>query len=154
MKAKHSLEEIFHLTNMHFFLAALCSMCMQTQHESVCQEQAGRAALPLEVESKWASYKQADLSGQYDIPPLHPPTHNTRRSDSKLQCQALIRALGLPMILTDMRGMWFIFFVAWVIEGNHGKWCERFWSKMKINKKHSAGICFTYQRLAWQHLQL
>lgn len=159
MKVKHSLEEISTLADCFVSIMLPFAPWASSHHKDspVSQDQTGRAALPLEGESKWASYKQPDLSGQYDIPPPRPntpQTHNTRRSDSETRCQALISALGLRVILTDMRGMWFISCWACARERNHAEWCERFWSQIKINKNHWAGMWFNYQSLIWQHVHL
>ncbi len=166
IKVKHSLEEFSTLADCFVFITLPFAPRASSHHKdlpvSQDQSQTGRAALPLEGESKWGSYKQPNLSGQYDIPqpPTPPPppppsrTHNTRQSDPEPWCRALISALGLRVILTDMRGMWFISCRACARARNHAKWCERFWSELKVNKNHWAGMWFNYQRLVWQHLHL
>lgn len=71
MKVKHSLEDISTLADCFVSIMLPFAPWASRRHKDlpVSQDQTGRAALPLEGESKWASYKQPDLSGQYDIPP-------------------------------------------------------------------------------------
>lgn len=79
MKVKHSLEDISTLAACFVSIMLPFAPWASSRHKDlpVSQDQTGRAALPLEGESKWASYKQPDLSGQYDIPPPPPPPKHT-----------------------------------------------------------------------------
>lgn len=117
----------------------------------VSQDQTGRAALPLEGECKWDSYKQPDLSGQYDIhsPPPKPTTPGG-------QIQSLVSSFNQrlrPTCDLDRHERHVIYFLPGMFK-RHAKWCERFWSQIKINKTAGQACGLTIKNLIWQHVHL
>ncbi len=142
IKVKHSLEEISTLADCFVSITLPFAPRASSHHKDlpVSQDQTGRAALPLEGESKWGSYKQPNLSGQCDIPPPPPPpppspppsrTHNTRQSDPEPWCRALISAFR-PACDLDRHERHVIYFLPGMCESEES--CEMMWEILIRNK--------------------
>ncbi len=143
IKVKHSLEEISTLADCFVSITLPFAPRASSHHKDlpVSQDQTGRAALPLEGESKWGSYKQPNLSGQCDIPPPPPtptltlttfiqnPQHQAVRS------RALVSSFNQclrPACDLDRHERHVIYFLPGMCESEES--CEMMWEILIRNK--------------------
>ncbi len=121
IKVKHSLEEFSTLADCFVSITLPFAPRASSHHKDlpVSQDQTGRAALPLEGESKWGSYKQPNLSGQYDI---QNPQHQAVRS------RALVSSFNQclrPVCDLDRHERHVIYFLPGMCESEES--CEMMW---------------------------
>ncbi len=135
IKVKHSLEEISTLADCFVSITLPFAPRASSHHKDlpVSQDQTGRAALPLEGESKWGSYKQPNLSGQYDIPP-YPPTFQNPQHQA-VRFRALVSSFKRclrPACDLDRHERHVIYFLPGMCESEES--CEMMWEILIRNK--------------------